>query len=530
MLFNLTNNLSFKQMLLDIEEFPEVIIKTYNRIMFNKFRNKSYSCMKSIIKLSFIDCSNRTTHNTIFNIGVIKNLKELALSAKLYKIPECIPKLSGLHTLDLNNNMLTKISKEIYKLPNLESLHLCNNKLISISSKIYTLTKLKKLYLSNNKLIAVPRNIDKLHNLTILFADNNQISSIPPSFYKAISLKCINLSNNKISYMARLSLPKLKYLDLSSNIINYINMYSCTALIELDLSNNNISRISEDIDSFINLKYLDLSDNYLSDLPKQICDLTNLTTLILHHNALLELPENLGDFISILKIDVSHNALQELPLSILNLHNVDIDIRHNDEIDLDYRIATFLYGVDPAMIDEPDDNIYNNSENVHASSIHASIKQSISSLIIDDIICTRDELYQSIVNTKYFSVDVLSEIYSNIIGEEILASLSVSYFDVLRIVWKRITSDELRKRLSEEIIDGKMLCFVGKISRLVNSLSGFYPDINVSISDNEAAGCITQRIINGREINDEVITEIIMELTARNFSDVVIHNWTSNIA
>ncbi len=42
-----------------------------------------------------------------------------------------------------------------------------------------------------------------------------------------------------------------------------------------------------------------------------------------------------------------------------------------------------------------------------------------------------------------------------------------------------------KKILNQEILDSDKKCLTGKLSRLINSLNGFYDDIYIKISDYE---------------------------------------------
>lgn len=554
MLFNLVTIGHYNSMITElINESPNnIIIEIYTKRIYNQLKRGSYE-FNGINSLSI---KNKCDTEVSKRFSFIKQsrfpaLTRLILSAQIKYIPRNICRLSTIIVLNLNNNMIETIPQYIHLLHSLERLYLCNNKIVSVPEDIYKLQRLTSLQLSDNVIVEFPRNLDKLPYLELLSLSGNLLSSIHPSFFKSTSITELDLSHNNIYLFNGASITTMKYLDLSNNKISQIsaNIYAMTRLVELDLSNNELNAISEEIDSFSLLEMLNLSDNYLHFLPKEICDLQCLKSLDLSNNAIIELPDNIGDFLSIQNLNLSNNALQELPLSIINLHNVNINITGNDEIDLDYRIAAFLYpeieledDIDVVGV-SPNGNIYLNTENVHASSIHASIKAGILSLMEEP--CTfasKEDLFQSIYGSGVFSDSIMNEINDDINSECILSSCNVSYYDILARVWARIIScvePGIYVRLGQEITDGIGLCFVGKISRLVNSLSGFYPDINVTISDNESAGCIAQQIIARRRAGimpipgideeKETLAEIKTALEERGFSNEIITAWTNGI-
>ena len=68
-------------------------------------------------------------------------------------------------------------------------------------------------------------------------------------------------------------------------------------------------------------------------------------------------------------------------------------------------------------------------------------------------------------------------------------SFLITYSDLLIYVWSRIiasaNADEILSVLNQEISDGLCMCFTGRLTRLLNTLVGFYSDIELQISDSE---------------------------------------------
>ena len=327
----------------------------------------------------------------------------------------------------------------------------------------------------------------------------------------------------------------LTRLDISFNSLNYfpLGVYQLENLRFINANNNNISTLCKSIDDLINLEFLNLCNNKIVSLPKEITNLYSLRMLNLSHNLLEYLPNELGDFISLTHLDLNDNNLQELPLSIINLDDTEINIDNNPEMDLDYRIENFLNRHND---ETPPLNIYtyNDTENVHASSIHNSVRDSIKNLLTDSYVnITKDALYLDIQAHNFLINEQLNDINVNIKAVHILASENVDYYIILKLVWNRIINniykDELLKRLREEIEEGMTLCFVGKISRLINSLVGFCSDINISISIREQIGNIVYNMTLNKEITSVLINEIKTELIARSFPDNLIDEWILNI-
>ena len=79
--------------------------------------------------------------------------------------------------------------------------------------------------------------------------------------------------------------------------------------------------------------------------------------------------------------------------------------------------------------------------------------------------------------------------YSNC--KDVHTQLNCTFEEILNAVFYEINTFDTekqisaKKRLNEEMLDGLCMCFTGRISRLVNSLSGLSEKVLIKISDNE---------------------------------------------
>jgi hypothetical protein len=91
--------------------------------------------------------------------------------------------------------------------------------------------------------------------------------------------------------------------------------------------------------------------------------------------------------------------------------------------------------------------------------------------------------------------------------------------------------DDLLKILDEETLAGENMCNIGKITRLINVLNGYYEDIIFEISDNEQIGNIVSYLRNKHiakygDDNIEILKkEIYDELKSRNIDNKIIEEW-----
>ena len=88
--------------------------------------------------------------------------------------------------------------------------------------------------------------------------------------------------------------------------------------------------------------------------------------------------------------------------------------------------------------------------------------------------------------------------------------------------------DDILQILNQEISDGICMCFTGRLTRLLNTLVGFYPDVQIQISDSEQITNIITTL-NKRFEGDELKEAVKKELEERNYSPEVIEEWSSYI-
>ena len=113
--------------------------------------------------------------------------------------------------------------------------------------------------------------------------------------------------------------------------------------------------------------------------------------------------------------------------------------------------------------------------------------------------------------------------------------LNVTFEELLLYVWNRIDNyktDEIKKVLNEELLDAMCKCFTGRLTRIVNSLNGFYDDVIIQISNNEQISNIIILIKSklGKDYTEEKHKELVcIELNERNYAKNIIDEWVSYI-
>ncbi len=81
---------------------------------------------------------------------------------------------------------------------------------------------------------------------------------------------------------------------------------------------------------------------------------------------------------------------------------------------------------------------------------------------------------------------------------------------------------EVKNRLNEEMEDGLCKCFTGRLSRLVNSLSGYSDKVSIKISSAEEIGNVISIIKDRYNNTEEVKINVEKELIQRGYEKEII--------
>jgi Leucine-rich repeat (LRR) protein len=248
---------------------------------------------------------------------------------------------------------------------------------------------------------------------------------------------------------------------------------------------NYLHELPIEIGNLTKLTKLIVANNKLIAIPKEISKLTNLTYLSISVNNLTTLPLEICNLIQLTDLDIYHNKLTILPLEIIQLSNLQRFYYTGNMIEnlLNPIIQRFIQRFN--KIDRY--TIYNDTQNIHSSSIQQSIKDSIFNLM-----------------KNYNSEYVLSYLDNNILTEETKKALieysnctdvhtimNINFEELLKAVFIEIDNfntvdqDNILKIMNQEMVDSICKCFTGRLSRIINCLSGFSDKVSIKISNNE---------------------------------------------
>jgi hypothetical protein len=171
--------------------------------------------------------------------------------------------------------------------------------------------------------------------------------------------------------------------------------------------------------------------------------------------------------------------------------------------------------------------IYNDKQNVHNHNIQNSIHKSIEYLIKDKPSISIDQMRQEIKN-QCLSYELILDYCED---QSVHSVLNVTFEEVLNSVWSKISihndRQEIIKVLNIEMLDSECKCFTGRLTRLVNCLSGFDDNIKMQISDNEQMSNISKILYDKYTNIEDYERELRKEFEERGYSEEDIQMWIS---
>ena len=394
----------------------------------------------------------------------------------------------------------------------------------SIERPIYV-KKVIKVELNCKKLKSLPKWISECSSLKILYCNNNQITKIPSTL--PASLKILYCNNNQITKILSTLPASLQILNCSENQITELPSTLSSSLQELYCGWNQITELPSTLPS--SLQELYCSNNRIIEFSSPLP--SSLQGLYCSNNQIRELPSILPASLRILYC--RNNQITELPISLLQNRNLTyIDYRGNPIENFHPLIVRFL---NRQRTNLKSISVYTDRQSVHNHSIQKSIKKSIFNVLSDKPKKTKDVVIKEIVEDSILSPSSKEALLEYSKDQTEHSSIGITFFDLLIPVWERICDKAFANRvLDVEIQDSICKCFTGRISRLVNCLNGFFPDVSVKIGDSDQIGnviiLVKKKLEEEKKYSTDLHKEIVVkELIERGFGKEVIDEWIEYI-
>ena len=176
--------------------------------------------------------------------------------------------------------------------------------------------------------------------------------------------------------------------------------------------------------------------------------------------------------------------------------------------------------------------IYQDKQSIHNSGIQKSFRESVNRLLSKKPDLSLEKTLEEIVSSE-LSDECKSSLVDYSSREDIHGELNITFGELLISVWDRIRTHKNKQDilpiLSQEMSDALCMCFTGRITRLVNTLSGFVTEVEIKISDNEQISNLV--IVTKNKIipynSDEHKALFQKEMKERGYSQDIINEWLS---
>ena len=184
-------------------------------------------------------------------------------------------------------------------------------------------------------------------------------------------------------------------------------------------------------------------------------------------------------------------------------------------------------------------SIYSDSQSVHNHEVQETVRKSISNVINIPASIPAEKILDAIMENNDITPHAKEILAEYCTVTESHSTLHITFQELLAHVYSRIIINEHAKDicgvLSQEMMDSECKCFTGRMSRLVNSLSGFDDLVQIRVADAEQIGNIVlQTRFLPTETEDQYNAlahreRFIKEMRDREFDEKIIGDWVEHI-
>lgn len=436
-------------------------------------------------------------------------------------IPPEIFRMANLQRLVLSHNRLTELPNEFAQMTELTELFVSSNCLTRFPTELFmSMPHLTRIFIGGNLFTDPPTNIDHLSHLTCLSLDNCGLTQLPDQLWNLTNLTRLDLSHNPIGALS----PKI------GQLVNLENL-SC--------ANCNLRELPVEINLLPALNQLYISNNDLTEFPPGFFDIRRKIFLHFRNNKFTQLPLELAELSWGSQWDYTGNPVEYIPPQLVRRYEL-VRILYNAR----FRADLPEFGVteqDMAFLRDnenllnrispaEDHNYANDQQNIHNHQIQQTFRKSVGRLTKTAPGVTQEETIQEILNcplnqrTKEAIIEWLRDL-------SIHSELNLNFGEVLVAVWARIRgfNDEIKKEiyliLDEEMLDAECKCFTGRITRLVNCLNGFDPDVIIEISEVDQLSNLVLTIRNRESSIEDQKRELRKEMVERGYPEEKVEEW-----
>jgi hypothetical protein len=361
------------------------------------------------------------------------------------------------------NSIREMVEHEMYN--NFTYINLSKNGFTELPSRLPD--NLQILRFNDNKIFTLPKLPPLLHSLV---GENNRISEFP-DILQCFLLEDINLSGNDIVELNKPIPSNVKTINVDFNRLRSINY--------------------ELIDPSIKIS---AAYNFLGQRPPQ----SHIANVTFHHNDINDKQYRLveGDF-------------QRLtPSQFGQINNVDGQFNRGNN----YAPINWMESRHPIKL--PERIAGTDSQSVHNTSIQKSADKSLAYILEYIPKQPAPTNFVDFVEAAYYNKKIKKSFirrgincFSNSLARKAIfappirewcesnaihSQFGVTYKTLLKKVWEIIQDHEYRETMEEvlfqELNDSKNVCFTGRFTRTLNTLTGFIEQVQIGINSREQMG------------------------------------------
>ncbi len=445
-------------------------------------------------------------------------------------LPDCVGNWTHVQKVDFSFNLLEELPECVGAWSQIQTVKFYVNNLTVLPESVGAWTQVHTIDFTANQLKMLPDSIGAWIHVQNVILPWNKLTVLPDSIGAWTQIQNVNLINNELTVLPKSigAWTQVKNVGFSYNQLTVLSecMEAWNQIKNVNFSCNKLKMLPECVGAWTQIQKVNFSDNELYVLPESVGAWKLVQKVNFTVNQLTVLPESVGAWTQVQKVYFNFNRLIMLPIQMLqwiNIHSIQF---YDNPLILSSPLQRWLDRINNARTH---DGVYTDSQNVHTSSLQTTVKHSIFALLNDppvSFVLTEELLkLHSILSRRLFEFCDCKEPHS-----ELLCTFS----DVLEKVLARIFSsthrEELLGRLQQEMEEADCKCFTGRMSRLVNSLSGgYFDDIHVGIGENVQIANVILRIHNEVEGVERQKEQVVAELTERGFSSETIAVWVEGM-
>jgi hypothetical protein len=263
-------------------------------------------------------------------------------------------------------------------------------------------------------------------------------------------------------------------------------------------------------------------------LPSEIGQLINLQSFYCSYNRLISLPLEIGQLINLKMFKCFYNRLTSLPSGIGQLINLESFQYHNNEIEY---IPPNVQRLFNRM--QNSQGIYNDTQSVHNHNIQECIRKSIGYVMSQKPTLNDKQLIETITENKILSQTTKQLLFEYMECADIHSVIGITFSELLlnaiSLIFEHEHKDEILNILNIEMQESNCKYFTGRMSRLVNSLNGFDPNVQIKIANNEQIGNVISQIKNTHEDVNTIKKKVTERLTELDYDKETIDSWLEHI-